>query len=115
MLHKLAELQLTPPKLKLSLAGLLKAELNKRDSIPSRAGHHLKMRHLPEMPDGIQDQLEKVDCQLLGPHGEIFHKVQADQCPKGRNKIGVTKQFTVERGRPTPDLLRKGTAQKQVF
>ena len=50
---QLAELQLTPPELKLLCAGLVKAELKKRDRIPSRVGHPLKTRHLPEMPDSM--------------------------------------------------------------
>ena len=44
----------------------------------------------------MQNQLGKVACQLLGRHGKALHKVQADQCPKGRNKAGITKQFAKE-------------------
>ena len=114
MLLKLVKLQLTPPKLKFLWAGLLKAELNKWDSILSCACHFLEMLHFPEMPNGIQNQLKKVDCQLLGRHGKTLYKVQANQCPKEKNKARITKQFAKERGRPTPDLLCKGTAIKQV-
>ena len=48
------------------------------------------------MPNGIQNQLKKVDCQLLGRHGKTLHKVEANQCPKGRNKARITKQFAKE-------------------
>ena len=73
------------------------------------------MLHLPVMPNGIQNQLKKVDCQLLGRHGKTLHKIHACQCLKGRNKIGDTKQFAKEGGGgcPTPDLLCKSTAQNK--
>ena len=115
MLPKLAELQLLLKNLKFLCAGLLRAELSKRDSILSCAGHLLEMLHLLVMPNGIQNQLKKVDFQLLGRHGKMLHKVQANQCLKGRNKIGDTKQFSKEGGRRTPNLLCKVTAKKQVF
>ena len=96
MLPKLAELQLLPPKLKFVSEGLLKAELSKRDGTLSCAGHLLKMLHLPVMPNGIQNQLKKVDCQLLGRRGKTLHKIHEYQCLKGRNKTGDTKQFAKE-------------------
>ena len=70
------------------------------------------MPHFTEMPNGIQNQLEKVDCQLLGHHGETVHKVQANQCLKRRNKARITKQFAKKRGRPSPDLVLQRHSSK---
>ena len=86
-----------------------------RDSILSCAGHLLKTHHLPEMPHSIQDQLEKVDSQLLGHYGKTLNKVQDNSCSKGRNEARITEQFAKKGGRPTPKLLCKGTAQNQVL
>ena len=108
VLLKLPELQLALPVLEFLRAGLPKTEPDQRDSTLRRAVHFLKTPHLPEMPNSKQDQLEKINCQSLGRHGKTLHKVQAQQCLRGRNEIRNTEHFAEKGGGPRPDPPAKG-------
>ena len=70
VLSEPVKLQLAPPKLEFLQAGLPEAVLNKQSSTSRCAVHFLKTLHLPEMPDSIQDQLEKVESKPRSHHRE---------------------------------------------